>query len=74
MPICVVALDLSHNAVHFLLGMSFHEWAGMFVALAMFTANATSMTDLGSKPLRTTERPGEPCEAPQKLFITEVAL
>ena len=35
MPIGVLALDLSHNAVHFLLGTSFHEWAGMFVALAM---------------------------------------
>ena len=35
MPIDVLALDLSHNAVHFLLEMSFHEWAGMFVALAM---------------------------------------
>ena len=35
MPIGVLALDLSRNAVHFLLGMSFHEWAGMFVALAM---------------------------------------
>ena len=35
MPIGVLALDLSRNAVHILLGMSFHEWAGMFVALPM---------------------------------------